>query len=63
VSFRRGFFSETRPAPVLLAQVLPDRTPLYRTGCSGSVTQERKEEKMKMLKKKEEKEKEKKKEK
>jgi hypothetical protein len=33
------------------------------TGCSGSVTQERKEEKMKMLKKKEDKEKEKKKEK
>src|SRR5215207_9481006 len=31
------------------------------TGCSGSVTQERKEEKMKMLKKKEEKEKEEKK--
>jgi hypothetical protein len=31
------------------------------TGCSGSVTQERKEEKMKMLKKKEDKEKEKKK--
>ncbi len=32
------------------------------SGCSGSVTQKRKEEKMKMLKKKEEKEKDKKKE-
>jgi hypothetical protein len=27
-----GMFSETRPAPVLLAQDLPDRTPLHRTG-------------------------------
>jgi hypothetical protein len=27
-----GKFSETRTAPVLLTQVLPDRTPLYRTG-------------------------------
>src|ERR671911_1513962 len=26
-------FSETRPAPVLLTEVLADRTPLYRTGC------------------------------
>src|SRR5829696_2409248 len=25
-------FSETRPAPVLLAQLPPDRTPLHRTG-------------------------------
>ena len=31
-SFREGSFSETRPAPVLLAQVLTYRTPLHRTG-------------------------------
>ncbi len=29
---REGVFSETLRAPVLLAQVLPERTPLQRTG-------------------------------